>query len=155
MRAALLGAPVVLAACSGPCGLSSARVDRVIDGDTLVLEGGDKVRYLLIDAPETTNGHDDCYGQEAASFNRGLVEGKTVSLVYDPAVCKDLYGRWLAYVSVDGVEVNLEEVKQGYACEDYFPPDGMAREGEFNDAQSVAKTNRTGLWGACNPVTCK
>jgi micrococcal nuclease len=157
VRLALAAAlALLLAACgSSPCGPSSAMVDHVIDGDTIVLAGGDKVRYLLIDAPETTNGHNDCYGQQAADFNDMRVTGKTVSLTYDPQVCKDMYGRWLAYVFVDGVEVNSEEVKQGFACEYYFPPDGMSREQEFNDYQSVAKTNRTGLWGVCNPVTCK
>ncbi len=146
-----------LAACGGnPCGApDSAVVARVIDGDTVVLANGDRVRYLLIDAPETTEGHHDCYGQQAADYNTQLVMGRHVQLTYDAAQCKDRYGRWLAYVSVDGLEVNKAEVEQGLACEDYLPPAGTDRAQEFDDAQSVAKTARIGLWGACNPVTCK
>ena len=69
----------LVAACgtsSSPCGTTEAKVDRVIDGDTIVLTDGQKVRYLLVDAPETTLGHDDCYGSNAAQFNSDLVLGK-------------------------------------------------------------------------------
>ena len=56
-------------------------VVRVIDGDTVELENGDRVRYLGIDTPETV--HPDkpveCYGPEATERNKELVEGKTVS----------------------------------------------------------------------------
>jgi micrococcal nuclease len=145
-------------ACSGrgPCGgPSSATVAHVVDGDTLELDTGEKVRYLLVDAPETTNGHHDCYGQEAADFNTSLVDGKQVSLTYDAEQCKDKYGRWLAYVSVGGTDVNKALMEGGYACELYISPGGGARKTEFEDYESVAKTARIGLWGACNPVTCE
>ena len=74
-----------------PC-VTSALVTRVIDGDTVELQTGDRVRYLLVNAPETTNGHDDCYGQNAATFNSDLVLNKTVQLTYD-VECKDRYDR--------------------------------------------------------------
>ena len=151
MRAALL----LLAACGAPCGPPHATVARVIDGDTLVLSGGDRVRYLNIDAPETTDGHHDCYGDQATAFNRSLVEGRDVSLTYDDAACKDRYGRWLAWISAGGVDVNAEEVKQGYACAYFVPPAGAARAAEFDDDQAIARTERLGLWNACNPVTCR
>jgi micrococcal nuclease len=140
---------------AGPCGPPSATASRVIDGDTIELETGDRVRYLLVDAPEITLGHNDCYGIQAADFNRAQVEGLTVSLSYDDAACKDKYGRWLAYVSVDGQEVNRALVEKGFACVLYIPPAGTARKMEFDDLEVVAKTNRIGLWGTCNPVTCE
>ncbi len=148
----------LLLACAGcgpksKCGPDSATVDRVIDGDTIVLSDGTKIRYLLVNAPETTNGHNDCYGQEAATFNDSLVTGKKVDLSYDTE-CTDKYGRTLAYVKVNGTDVNRALVDQGFACYDYIPPDGTSRHQEFLDAQTVAKTNRVGLWSACAVVTC-
>lgn len=143
--------------CGGsPCGETEAKVTRVIDGDTIELESGVRVRYLLVDAPETTNGHDDCYGQNAAQFNSDLVLNKTVHLSYDEQ-CTDNYGRSLAYVTVDGQEVNSLLVQRGYACVLYIPPDGAARADEFKALQLDAKNARRGLWSACDPLppACK
>ena len=151
MKYALL----LLAACGGgsPCGPTEAKVDRVIDGDTIVLATGEKVRYLLVDAPETTNGHDDCYGSNAAQFNTDLVLGKTVQLSYD-VECTDRYGRTLAYVTVDGQEVNTLMIERGYACLLHIPPDGDDRADEFKALQDAAKAAQRGLWGACDPIPC-
>ena len=142
-----------VAACGSgsPCGPTEAKVDRVIDGDTIVLTTGEKVRYLLVDAPETTLGHDDCYGSNAAQFNSDLVLGKTVQLSYD-VECTDMYGRLLAYVSVDGQEVNKLMIERGYACVLHIPPDGDDRADEFKMYQLEAKTAMRGLWGACDPL---
>ena len=93
----------------------------MIDGDTVVLETGVKIRYLMMDAPETTNGHNDCYGSNASTFNTDLVLNKTVQLAYD-VQCDDMYGRTLAYVTVDGMEVNSLMVERGYACVLHIPP---------------------------------
>jgi len=136
---------------SSPCGSTEAMVERVIDGDTIVLTTGEKIRYLLVDAPETTNGHDDCYGSNAAQFNSDLVLGKMITLSYD-VQCTDMYGRTLAYVSVDGQEVNTLLVQRGYACVLHIPPDGDARADEFKAYQADAKANMRGLWGACMPL---
>jgi micrococcal nuclease len=145
---------VFLAGCGAggsPCGPTEAKVDRVIDGDTIVLTSGEKVRYLLVDAPETTNGHDDCYGSNAAQFNSDLVLGRTVQLSYD-VECTDMYGRLLAYVTVEGMDVNKLLVERGYACVLHIPPDGDARADEFKMYQLQAKTAMRGLWGACMPL---
>ena len=70
---------------SGTRAFEEALVVRVVDGDTVELENGDRVRYLGIDTPETV--HPDkpveCYGPEASERNKELVEGKTVSLLQD------------------------------------------------------------------------
>ena len=56
-----------------------ARVVRVIDGDTVEIEGGEKVRYIGIDAPESGG----CFFEEATAKNREMVEGKEVKLEKD------------------------------------------------------------------------
>ncbi|MEE9192497.1 MAG: lamin tail domain-containing protein [Candidatus Aerophobetes bacterium] len=85
-------------------------VVRVIDGDTCVLENGERVRYLGINAPE----EGDPYFEEATQANHNLVAGKEVRLEpQDPA--RDRGGRLLAYVFVSNVFVNEELVRQGYA----------------------------------------
>ena len=153
MKLALALALALATGCAGgsPCGPTEAMVDRVIDGDTIVLTTGEKIRYLLVDAPETTNGHDDCYGSNATQYNSDLVLGKAVTLAYD-VQCTDMYGRLLAYVSVDGTEVNTLLVQRGYACVLHIPPDGDARADEFKAYQADAKANLRGLWGACDPL---
>jgi micrococcal nuclease len=154
MRAKLIF--LLLAACgsSAPCGPDSATVERVIDGDTIVLTNGTRIRYLLINAPETTLGHHDCYGEEATDLNRALVDRRTVSLTYDVR-CLDKYGRTLAFITSGGTDVNRVLVDRGMACEEFIPPDGEARQDEFHDAEAVAKANRIGMWGACPTVTCE
>ena len=144
---------LALVACgtSSPCGPTEAMVDRVIDGDTIVLTSGDKVRYLLIDAPETTDGHDDCFRSNATAIDTALVAGKPVTLTYDVA-CSDAYGRLLAYVSVGGTEVNSLMIERGAACVLHIPPDGDARAHEFEQLQAAAKAARRGIWSACSPL---
>jgi len=135
------------------CGAREATVERVIDGDTIVLPGDVKIRYLLVNAPETTNGHADCYGANAAQFNSDLVLGKTVQLDYDTA-CQDMFGRTLAYVSVDGQDVNRLLIERGYACVLHIPPDGDARADEFKALEAAARAAKRGLWAACDPIPC-
>ena len=79
------------------CGCTSppdvARVTQVIDGDTIRVEGGYKVRYIGIDTPEMG----EAFGMEAWQANRKLVEGKKVRLERDVSET-DKYGRLLRYV---------------------------------------------------------
>ncbi len=147
---------VGLVACDGDaesCGPASAVVADVVDGDTVVLEGGVRVRYLLVDTPETTGGKADCFGAEAWELNRSLVAGRRVSLSYGEA-CTDRFGRLLAYVAVEGREVNALLVERGHACVLHVPPAGGARRGEFEALEAEARRARRGLWGACAPLSC-
>jgi micrococcal nuclease len=151
---------LLLAACgsadeaaTSPCGPTHVTVDRVIDGDTIVLTTGERVRYLNIDANEITNGHDDCWGDEARTLNESLVAGQEVDLAFDEQ-CTDVYGRLLAYVTVADREVNSLLVERGYACSLYIPPDGAARRLEFQALEAQAKAARAGMWGACQVVEC-
>jgi len=149
--------------CSGcgseagiPCGPGSARVARVIDGDTIELAdaAGTKVRYLLVDTPESTGGADDCWGEESKEYNRSLVEGQAVSLAYD-VECTDRFDRLLAYVSVGGREINSLLVERGHACVLFIPPNGEDRKGEFEALEATAKAEGRGMWGACgDEVSC-
>ena len=142
-----------LAGCAAdsPCGASEAKVTRVVDGDTIELDDGRKIRYLLVDTPETTLGHNDCFGSDAVQFNTDLVLNKTVSLKYD-VECTDRYGRTLAYVTVDGQEVNSLLVQRGYGCVLHISPDGDSRYEEFMALQLDAMRARRGLWGVCDPL---
>ncbi len=147
---------VMLAACSDPgsdCGPSEGVVQRIVDGDTIELETGVTIRYLMINTPETTQGHDDCFGQQAVQFNRDLVEGKTVQLRYD-VECEDRFDRTLAYVSVGGQEVNKLMLERGYACLLHISPNGDDRLDEYKAIESAAKASNRGLWGVCDPIPC-
>jgi micrococcal nuclease len=146
---------VVLCACGSEssCGPGAGVVSRVVDGDTLVLQSGERVRYLLVDTPESTGGKHECFGAEARDFNRSLVEERLVRLEYGEA-CTDRYGRLLAYVTVDGREVNTLLAEGGYACVLYVSPAGRSRRSEFEALESSARRAGRGLWGQCSVVPC-
>lgn len=151
---AILTAAVALGCSSEQtCGPSRGLVQRVIDGDTVELASGERVRYVLVDAPEITNGKNACFGAEARRLNRELVEGRVVDLAYGPR-CRDRYDRLLAEVTVDGLDVNAELVRSGFACVLYIPPDGEDRIEEFRDLQREAQAGGVGLWGACETKPC-
>ncbi len=155
--AALCGAVLFASACGGPapspCGPSTGKVVNIVDGDTVDLESGVRIRMLLVDTPETTGGKTDCYGQQAKAYTSMQLLNKDVTIAYD-SVCLDRFGRTLAYLSVGSAEHNRALVEKGFACMLYVAPDGQSRKAEFEEYQSIAKTNRTGLWGACTTVTC-
>lgn len=129
------------------------RVTRVIDGDTVEIEGGERVRYIGIDTPETVDPRQpiQCFGVEASKKNKELVEGKTVRLEKD-VTDRDKYGRLLRYVWVDDLFVNLELVKQGFATSYSYPPD-IKHQAEFLAAEREAREAGRGLWGACPAVS--
>lgn len=158
MRSALVasaGLAALAAACSpggSDCGPTSGTVARVIDGDTIELESGEAIRYLMVDTPENTSSV-ECYGPEAAAFNADLVEGKDVEIEYDEE-CTDRYDRLLAWVSVDGREVNSLLVERGFGCVLFIPPSGADREEEFDALEATARSESRGLWGACPENPC-
>jgi micrococcal nuclease len=136
------------------CGPSKATVASVIDGDTIVLDTGQKVRYLMVDTPEITSGKDDCYGDEARDYNEDLVLGQLVSLTYD-VECTDAYGRLLAYVESSDGEMNTLLIERGFACLLVLPPNGADRESEFATLELEARQSGEGMWTACEgEVAC-
>jgi micrococcal nuclease len=130
-------------------------VERVIDGDTIVLAGDLRIRYLLVDAPEITgSGGAECYGANAAQFNADLVRGKVVQLTYD-GPCHDAFDRTLAHVRVDGQDVDRLLIERGYACVLHLPPGGDDRADELDALEAAARADRRGLWGACDAAPCR
>ena len=124
----------------------TAFVSRVIDGDTIVLQDGRKVRYIGVDTPETVHPNKEigCFGQQASDKNKQLVLGKTVELekyVSDT----DRYGRLLRYVYLDGVMINEKLVAEGYATVVTYPPDVKYKD-TFLAAQANARQAKLGLW---------
>jgi micrococcal nuclease len=150
----VLGAALGLACEPDPsaCGPAEGIVARVIDGDTVELATGERVRYLLVDTPEVT-GTPECFGPEASDFNRTLVEGKTVYLTYD-VECTDRYERLLAYVEVDGRSVNELLLSRGYACVLHIPPNGASHVDAYRNLEERAQVGQVGLWGGCAEAPC-
>jgi len=136
-------------------------VKRVVDGDTLVLENGERVRLIGIDTPElhesnklqrdAARSKQDVntikeMGQAAYEFTKKLVEGKKVSLEFDVEKY-DRYDRLLAYVYLnkDNTFVNAEIVKQGYASLMTYPPN-VKYVDLFTKLYREARQNQRGLW---------
>lgn len=115
-------------------------VTRVIDGDTVEIEGGYHVRYIGVDTPE----RDELYYGEALEVNRRLVEGKKVRLEKD-VEDRDKYGRLLRYVWVDNTMVNAELVRLGYAYSCPYPPN-LKYQAYFLQLEKEARRQRRGLW---------
>ncbi len=139
---------LALSACSSSLA-GSARVRYVIDGDTIVLSNGKKVRYLGINAPEIP--HKDSprgepLGMAAKEFNKDLVEGKVVHLEYG-RVKRDRFGRLLAFVFLrDGRMVNELLVRKGLAFVCLFDKHLKYRQ-RLLSAQREAITRGVGIWG--------
>ncbi len=138
---------------SGP--IEEARVVRVVDGDTIVVDrgrGNEKVRYIGIDTPETVKPGSpiEWMGSEASAANRQLVEGRTVVLEKDVSET-DRYGRLLRHVWLPGdggwLLVDLVLVRDGYARVSTYPPDVKYAD-LYLAAQVDAREHDRGLWGA-------
>ncbi len=120
-----------------------AKVKRVVDGDTVVLENGSVVRYVGITAPENK----EPFEKESTEENRRLVEGKTISLEYDNYKA-DKFGRILAYLIVDGKNISVEMARKGLAqVVIYQKKKPFTYESELLKAQEQAKKKKLGIWG--------
>ncbi len=121
-------------------------VVRVVDGDTVILNGRERVRLIGVDTPETVDPRRPIqyFGKEASAFTKRMVEGKRVRLEYDQTR-KDRYGRTLAYVYLeDGTHLNAEIVKRGYGhAYTRFPFRYME---EFRRYEREAREAGRGLW---------
>src|SRR5829696_9971304 len=129
-RARVVVVAILAAASLGGWRLGQARraatvewtVVNVVDGDTIEVERGvdgrdtDTVRLLGVDTPETHHPTKpvECFGPEAAAYTRARLFGQSVTLAYD-VERHDIYGRVLAYVSIDGKRFNDELLTLGYA----------------------------------------
>ena len=135
-----------------------AKVKRVVDGDTIELETGERLRYIGIDTPETKHPKKpvQCYGEEAYQENKKLIEGKTIRMIKDISEV-DKYKRLLRYVYVatpaspSGLLINDYLVRNGFAFAVTFPPD-VAKADQFREAQQEAREKNLGMWKSCSTI---
>ncbi len=124
----------------------SAKVLKVLDGDTIVIElrgAEERVRLLGVDTPEIFG---DFYAVEAWEKTKTLVEGKTVRLVYDQRRVEDL-GRILCYIYVGKVCVNAQLLAGGYARMPDRTDQLLLRQyEEFRRLEESARTRKLGIW---------
>jgi endonuclease YncB( thermonuclease family) len=154
----LIGTALLLAAAFGVLWLRArgdsapaareAVVEHVVDGDTLALVGGGRVRLVQIDAPEKG---EECYGDRATRLARRLLpRGARVRIEQDPHLDQvDQYRRQLAYVFRDDENVNVTLVRRGAAGVWFFRGARGRYAAELLQAAREARADRRGLWGAC------
>lgn len=119
-----------------------AKVERIVDGDTIVLSSGFIVRYVGITAPE----NNEPFENESTEENRKLVEGKMVNLEYDNYKA-DKFGRILAYFFVDSKNVSIELARKGLAqVVIYQHKKPFIYQDQLLRAQDQAKKNKRGIW---------
>ncbi|MEQ8557646.1 MAG: thermonuclease family protein [Henriciella sp.] len=153
----VIAALLVVAACSRNSPLDAmqpgerARVVRVIDGDALVLETGQSVRLVGIEAPSRGGRYDDAdpHAEESARALEDLVMGREVQLVY-PGLTRDRYDRALAHVKTTDASgpawwVNLELIRQGHVRVRLYP-DTDAGGAILVEAEKEARQTSRGLW---------
>ena len=129
----------------------------VVDGDTIKVDIDGTVttvRLLGVDTPETVHPSQpvECFGQEASSRAKELLEGTQVRLEIDATQGnEDRYGRLLRYVFLsDGTHVNKQLISEGYAYE-YTYSTPYQYQVEFKQVQAEAQSSKQGLWadGVC------
>lgn len=126
----------------------SVVVDFVLDGDSLVLAGGQQVRLTGINAPEFGKQDlpDEPLASEARAALRALVQGKTVTLVPAPEPY-DRYGRLLAHLWLPQIgNVQEELLRRGLAVMVAIPPN-IERLQAHQAAERGARAARLGMWG--------
>jgi len=135
---------------------ANAIIDDVIDGDTVdvIITGREeRVRLIGIDTPETKkpNSPIECFGPEATAFTEALLPIGTPIYIERDVVNRDDFGRLLGYVyrADDGIFVNYEIMRQGFAQPLSIPPNDTFAE-LFADAARAAEADDAGLWAACS-----
>ena len=123
---------------------------RVVDGDTIDIRYRDQlltVRLQGIDSPEK----DQPFGSEATLHLSKLVQGERVSILYEN---HDRYGRLLGKILVDGHDINLLMIKDGFAWwyRYYRKQQSLEDQVLYESAEIYSKNLKHGLWGAENPV---
>ena len=121
-------------------------VIKVADGDTVTVLDANKqqhrIRLNWIDAPESKQ----AFGQKSKKYLDDMVYKKNVTIEYEK---KDMYGRILGFIKIDGKNVNLEMVKAGMAWHyEYYAKNAK----EYAEAQKQAKLAKKGLWADPNPI---
>ena len=144
-----LAVPADTAPVAGPELPAEARraaVERVVDGDTVVLRGVGKARLIGVDTPEVFGGA-ECFGGRASAYARRQLEGQSVSYTVGRGG-RDRYGRVLVYLWLtDGRSFNALLVSRGYAQALTVPPDDDYAD-RFVALARRARARSVGLWAA-------
>ncbi|MEQ8278257.1 MAG: thermonuclease family protein [Deltaproteobacteria bacterium] len=145
-------------------------VERVLDGDTLIVSAGptvrgpdsrpldgQRVRLLGIDAPEIQHDDDpaDCWGDESHAFLRDRIEGRIVTLEFDPTkcrppaatdACRDDFDRLLAYVKYLGNTLNEDSLRLGHSRTFRGARFTHRDTAKYIDIEQQAQSSSSGLW---------
>lgn len=143
--------------------LKEVTVSRVVDGDTVELSDGSKVRFIGVNTPESTT-KIELYGKEASDYTKGKLTGKTVYVEKDISET-DKYNRLLRYVWLDipkeitDIEIrakmyNANLLLNGYAEQSTYPPDVKYAE-YFKNYASEARSASKGVWAISPSGTTK
>jgi micrococcal nuclease len=131
---------------------ADAVIERVVDGDTVVLQDRTRVRLIGIDTPESVapDAPVECFGPEAAAITRTLLPAGTEVRLEDDRERFDRFGRRLAYLYrvSDGLFVNATLVAEGAASTLSIKPN-TKRRAELTRLEDGARSAGRGLWGAC------
>lgn len=130
--------------------LTVTRVVQVIDGDTVILEDGTRVRYIGIDTPEMTDARRVSAADAARAANKALVGGRGVRLEFDVQRI-DRYGRTLAYVWIGGTLVNETLLRDGWARLLTIPPN-VRYVDRLRVAARAGDVQRLLLWSPGTPA---
>lgn len=139
---------------SGPVRRQTGNVVKVTDGDTLKIRingvGVRSVRILGIDTPEVYGGR-ECGGDAASSHMEQLAPvGSRVRLESDPSQAdRDRYGRWLRYVSRQGLDVGREQIRRGLARTYVYRNDPFRRTRAYQRTERIAHDLLRGSWALC------
>ena len=165
-RRLLVGLVLCLAVLAGACARGDAaddaadepgvaRVERVVDGDTLrvrIAGRREAVRLIGIDTPESVRPGTpvECFAKEAARRLGELAPPGTRVRLERDVEARDRYGRLLAYAyrRHDGLFLNLALAHEGYAEVATYPPN-VAHTADFRAAVADARAAGRGLWSAC------
>ena len=148
------GAPSQPSVNQASAGLPAV-VERVIDGDTIIVRVQDKtetIRLLGIDTPEKAGGPRpaECFGAEASARLAELLPPQTPVLLRRDLESREQYSRLLAFVhrASDGLFLNLAMLEDGFATPLFFAPN-RSEEEPFTAAGDTARREWVGFWPAC------
>jgi micrococcal nuclease len=121
------------------------QASKVIDGDTIELDNGERVRYIGIDTPEfRANQEPDPYAQEAYEANYNLVDGKEAYLEFDVQE-RERYDRMLAYTYFDDLFIYTWLVENGYTQIMTIPPN-VTYQDLLLELQTKTREENRGIW---------
>jgi endonuclease YncB( thermonuclease family) len=157
-----LAAALLLVSCTNKLTM----VSKVIDGDTVVIANGERVRLVQIDSPELSSG--ECYAEESKKALDEILKAYLISSATTQSDLKtlekdigvkleqdsnldsiDRYGRQLAYLYVGNMNVNIELVRIGAAAPYFYQGSKGTFAEELKSAADFARGNQLGIWKSC------